>query len=105
MAITRSDELRHSDTKSSSRVIAIIIRSLNNILLDHFSVSHFCTDVHAQYQFALCVTLFTQAFNCILFVDLVYHILNTRYKFCYTYTHVCVNFYFHLDIDGLIDLS
>jgi hypothetical protein len=36
MAITRSDELRHSppahDTKSSSRVIAIIIHSLNNIL-------------------------------------------------------------------------
>jgi hypothetical protein len=36
MTITRSDELCHSpatrDTKSSSRVIAIIIRSLNNIL-------------------------------------------------------------------------
>jgi hypothetical protein len=35
MAITRSGELRHSlaarDTKSSSRVIAIIIRSLNNM--------------------------------------------------------------------------
>jgi hypothetical protein len=35
MAITRSDELRHSpaarDTTSSSREIAIIIRSLNNI--------------------------------------------------------------------------
>jgi hypothetical protein len=35
MAITRSDELRYSpaacDTKSSSRVIAIIIRSLNNM--------------------------------------------------------------------------
>jgi hypothetical protein len=34
MAVARSDELRHSpaarDTKSSSRVIAIIIRSLNN---------------------------------------------------------------------------
>jgi hypothetical protein len=34
MAITRSDELRHSppahDTKSSSRVLAIIIHSLNN---------------------------------------------------------------------------
>jgi hypothetical protein len=38
MAITRSDELRHSsaarDTKSSSRVIAIIICSLNNVLLN-----------------------------------------------------------------------
>jgi hypothetical protein len=37
MAITRSDELRHPpaarDTKSSSGVIAIIIRSVNNILL------------------------------------------------------------------------
>jgi hypothetical protein len=36
MTITRSDELHHSpaarDTKSSSRVIAIIIRLLNNIL-------------------------------------------------------------------------
>jgi hypothetical protein len=39
MAITRSDGLRHSpaarDTKSSSRVIAIIIRSLINILLSN----------------------------------------------------------------------
>jgi hypothetical protein len=37
MAITRSDELSHSpaarDRKSSSRVIAIIIHSLNNTLL------------------------------------------------------------------------
>jgi hypothetical protein len=37
MAITRSDELRHSpasrDSKLPSRVVAIIIRSLNNILL------------------------------------------------------------------------
>jgi hypothetical protein len=36
MAITRSDELRHSPAghlKVISRVIAIIIRSLNNILL------------------------------------------------------------------------
>jgi hypothetical protein len=37
MAITRSNELRHSpvarDIKSASRVVAIIIRSLNNILL------------------------------------------------------------------------
>jgi hypothetical protein len=36
VAITRSDKLRHSpaasDTESSSPVIAIIIRSLNNIL-------------------------------------------------------------------------
>jgi hypothetical protein len=35
MAVSRSDELRHSpaarDTKSSSRVIDIIIRALNNI--------------------------------------------------------------------------
>jgi hypothetical protein len=38
MAITRSDELRHSpaarDTKSSAQVTTIIIRSLNNILLE-----------------------------------------------------------------------
>jgi hypothetical protein len=38
MAITHLDELRHSsaarDTKSSSRVIAIIICSLNNVLLN-----------------------------------------------------------------------
>jgi hypothetical protein len=37
MAMTRSDELRHSpaarDRKSSLGVIAIIIRSLNNTLL------------------------------------------------------------------------
>jgi hypothetical protein len=37
MAITRSDKLRHSptarDTKSSSRVIAIIIRLFNNITI------------------------------------------------------------------------
>jgi hypothetical protein len=42
MAITRSDELRHSsaarDTKLSSRVIAIIICSLNNVLLNGFIV-------------------------------------------------------------------
>jgi hypothetical protein len=37
VVITRSDELRHSpaarDTKSSSRVTVIIIRSLNNNIL------------------------------------------------------------------------
>jgi hypothetical protein len=37
MSITRSDELRHSplarDTKSTSGVLAIIIRLLNTILL------------------------------------------------------------------------
>jgi hypothetical protein len=41
MAITRSDELGYSpaarDTKSSSRTIAIIIRSLSN------TISHFST--------------------------------------------------------------
>jgi hypothetical protein len=45
MAITRSHELRHSssarDTKSSSRVIVIIIRSLNNIHTINLSVTPF----------------------------------------------------------------
>jgi hypothetical protein len=41
MAITHSDELRHSPsahgTKSSSLIIAIITRSLSNILFDTFA--------------------------------------------------------------------
>jgi hypothetical protein len=43
MAITRSDELRHSpagrDTKLASRVIVIIICSLNNILFSNLRLS------------------------------------------------------------------
>jgi hypothetical protein len=51
MAITGSDELRHSpaarDTKSSPPVIAIIICSLNNIL---FCCQHLYLSLHCNYE-------------------------------------------------------